>query len=235
MIKLIDLFGQLSVLGAQHTSSMQERRQLILVNQICLIISLCSLAYIFIFLLMGFTFLGLLAFVVVICYGGCITLNYKGAVQSAKWGLLSTTTIAVTFYASSLGKESGLQLLLLALTAVPLVIFNFKDKTMICLGSLVPIFGILVLECSHYSWGYRYHFNSLYAQIMNAASWVIIILINFMYIQFYFKEFSNAEESLEITIQELNQSNRQLLAAYEELESIQKEHIKLMKNQPPLA
>ena len=162
-------------------------------------------------------FLANLAILVVAGYYFCTFLNKWGYFTSAKYGILLNTTFAVVFYSSSLGKDTGIHLLLLVLTAIPLVLFDFEGLFNVIVGASIPLIGLLILELTNYSLGYHFKISSQYASSMYIVSWVLITLINFLYIRFYFKAYRDAEKKLGTYIIDLTKSNENLQTAYIEL------------------
>jgi signal transduction histidine kinase len=196
-------FNRLTYSGISKNLTDIQARKIVLTNRLCLILFFTSIPYIFVFYFMNLTFLSNLVILVIASFLGSIFCNKLNYYNLAKFGIITTTSVAIFFYSSSLGRDSGIQLLCLVLVVTPLVIFEFHEKIKIIIAGLIPIVTWVVLEVTNYSLVSKYDIQEMYLKIIYWAACFLIVTINILIVRFYFNSNQEAEEKLKKSIEEL--------------------------------
>ncbi|MGE4169806.1 MAG: sensor histidine kinase [Candidatus Margulisiibacteriota bacterium] len=171
-----------------------------------------------IFQIIGQSLLSFICWPVVLVLSLCLYLNQRFPTIS-RLGLVICTWAAVLFYASSLGRDSGIQWVFYGLSAVSFVVFGEKEWQGAVFGIALSIGGLILLEITNYA---------LFPTVILPKSqlqfvYITIMLMTFSMIifaiYFYYNSSKIALLDLEQAVSDLNLSNAQLESANRVLKS----------------
>jgi len=111
---------------------------------ICLVV--LGTPYLPLFLAFGFIEPAIAVIPCLILFSFSIFLNKKGFNNFAGLLLITTVSIAILYFGSVLGKESGAHTMYFAMVALPISFFKRKDFKNLCLGLAIPIASYFFLN-----------------------------------------------------------------------------------------
>ena len=175
--------------------------------------------WIFIFWGLGQIRLSLIAIPVVLTLICCWGLYKIKQHHIAKIGMVLCTDLAVFFYASSLGKESGIQWVYFGLVAVIFVLFDLSKWTTAIFGIGLPLLSLGLLEWSDYSWFQSVELAPLQLQFVYAAIVTMAVVMAGLATYFYFGMFTETITQLQTAYLDLQASKNSLQKAYYDLKT----------------
>lgn len=134
----------------------------------------------------------------------------KGWYTVAKFLLIIPANLGAGFYAASFGKESGIQFLYFAFIGFSVVIFQPKEKIKIGITALITVFCFLALEITNYHIVTVIPTSHAYKQILYWTAVGAVLLMIFLYIQFYAILNQKAENQLILKNNELETAYKTL-------------------------
>ena len=197
-------------IGITEKTSNREKRLLRFKNITLLVMSVPSIPYSVIFYITGHKFLALSVFTFICLYFTSLYANYKRYYNYASITVVLWGSLAILFFSFILGKSAGIQNILLAMTAIGLVIFRPQQKYLFYTTISIPVLFFIILESCSYSIGYNIELH----ETMISAVYILSISTAFFVITssllFYISENSRYEKELEISLKEASERKIQL-------------------------
>jgi len=133
----------------------------------------------------------------IIGYVITIILLRIGFYDTAKFNLLICLSIGIIYFSSMLSRETGIQILFIPLSLIPLFIFSPSDAFKIYAGVLISFVGYTILEISNYSLSNINIFLSDTVQrSLSTSGYYIVMIPLFFYVHTFIKK-SKEKSSLE--------------------------------------
>lgn len=122
------LWHFISYMGVKGEYPLAKRKNIIVVNQITLSISVIASTYIPLFWIISGYKLGLSMIVATLCYSLPFILNRYGRHEAGQYIFLATAVTVVSFYSIVFGKDSGIQLYFIVIMALPAIIIPANER-----------------------------------------------------------------------------------------------------------
>ncbi len=210
-----DFFKRISFIGVYNKGRLaDEDRRIILSNQISLLLLGFASPYLFIFRFLGLPTLSDAVIPIDIIFFLGFILNRFRFYILARFFIIINVAFGLVFYATSLGKEAGLQLVFFALISIPFVVFEPEAWEYITLAIIIPLACVIYLEASHYSLFPKIVANQTCTSTIYYSMVAVTCGLIILSIRFYFISNLRAERFLLKT-------NSQLQTAYENIHTAQ--------------
>ncbi|NBV41744.1 GHKL domain-containing protein [bacterium] len=195
-----------------------------LTNQISLILFFVAAPYIYIFQFSGEPIIGWAVVPTVTLFAATVVLNYFGHYRLSRYLLVINASFSTFFFAAKFGRQSGIQLLYLAFSTFPLVIFKVTETKETFFSVLLPMACLAILELSNYSLLEQIQVNDDYRTIIYWTAIAVVPTIIVVCIRYYAilnfraeSELESKNQALTESIDALAKSNDRLNTAYDEI------------------
>ena len=213
-------------------------KQIFVCNFIAFIVSFLSLPYIIIFFVVS----PLLSFILIIficLYLLTIVLNYYKKFFLSRIHLFSIISLAIAFYASIFGQNSGIQDMLIALIASTFIVSLHNEKKLHILLALIPAITFIFLIIINFNNKIiAISLHETYQKFLYVTFFLNISLLIYLVVRYFSIEYSKSEERLTNSNKNLRLANSTIAqqakeeAQHQIARDIQKEF--LPKHFPPL-
>ena len=151
MRALFSAFGRAISWGVLPDMSDRAARRVKICNGVALSLAIVTFPYALLFWLLGAKFLGVLVIPIAASYLFVPWMSAHGHLGAARVQMVTMFNSAVFIFASSLGAESGIQLLFYVTVCMPLVFAGLDHMRYLAYGIGLPIFLYGLLEFTHYN------------------------------------------------------------------------------------
>ena len=221
----------------------QQKRAVLLVNRMCLILVLLGFCYaLFTYLSLGWSIMIPLVILTVLLIGSLLLLNRLGHITASRVALtilfpLATVAIAILYKLQSIKIDEfsyyGSRMVLLISVVIPLVIFSLRERALLISGISIYLLVLLLYEPLHMLFGVGY-----YQQGFNSPGYLFINITLLVLFGLQVGAFMYYKTLLEKVESELWTGNNQLKKLYSELgrqhEEIHAQTEKLTESQQQL-
>lgn len=190
-----------------------------LVNKMAFILACVTLPYFFLFFSASGFFSALVILPIVACYLGCIALNHFRWFKLSKFLLLSTVNIGAFYYSAILGEPSAIYHLYYLFITLPFILFDFQEIKLVIAGLGITFFSWFFLQINYnlYTFITVMPLTLLGVKVIYYCATTGTFILAGAIVYFYFQSREKIERQLQVTIEDLNQSNLVLKITMTEL------------------
>jgi len=195
-----------------------------LIDKISIVLVFTGAPFFFIFQLLDQTYLSYMVIPVVLGFLISFFVNRLGYRNLAILMLVSFGSLAAVFFSSVLGKDAGVQNVLIAFLAVCTTTLPARKKWFLFPATLIPVISMTLLDIFNYRFFQRITINPTYLKLVYFAIIISTSVIIVSCIRFYFLEsykakrkLQNSNESLQDSLLKLKQAYLDFNTAYNEL------------------
>ncbi len=202
--------------GVPYAGSPSLAARIMLTNQVYLLVISTALVYVGIFTAAGQSQEGMLALPFVLYFLGGMTCNRFGWFNASRIGLMLGCGVVLAFFASRLGRESGIQLVLFPIVGFPLICFEPAERRQLWACSAFIVLTYFGLELSDY----RLVPAGPVADAIQHSIYLTVVMTTFVLtllpLRLFYHASSRAEQRLIHANAELQRVNDQLNRARDE-------------------
>ncbi|NDC82327.1 sensor histidine kinase [bacterium] len=197
--------------GVSHDYPYDFKRQIVLINQVSLMFSVVAIPYFFIFYWLGLRWMAVSVVPFVVGFLMAIVFNSFRLHYFSKWNLVMVSNLALLFYDTMLGYQSGINFIFFSLVIIPFVLFKPHEKLELYFGFFLPVCLTLVSNVL----GYYGHtgvipLTSDYLWLIRGTITVVTFVMLVFSVRFYYNANHRIAHSLEVALNDLRLSNTQL-------------------------
>jgi signal transduction histidine kinase len=187
MQRVLMLLRKLTNIGVSPSLSVELNQRIILTNQVVLTLCIASSPFYVIFNLAGAQLLGNTVVFSVFTWAFSIYLNHKKKYTASRLLLILFSCICVIFYATSLGRESGVHFISFSFFAISMVLVDSKSATFRKIFLSLPVATFILIELLSFELFPRVVLDPFYIKICYLAISFMTFFIMYLAI-FYINE-----------------------------------------------
>ena len=179
-----------------------------LTNRIALGLSLVCIPYVIFFGITSIS-LGLSVIPFSILFLLTVLINHFRYPNWARIHLVICLNMGVVFFATTMGKNIGIQMLLFAFVGIPATIWDWQEKKQIYFGMLLPIVSFAYLILSDYKGVWSAIPNLGHANFIYNIGFFTVLIIVISYSLLFLKSIKEHEEKLRAAYYQLEEKKKQ--------------------------
>ena len=210
--------------GISQDLSEDDRKRIILTNQICTIFLVAASPYIFLFWVFGSIKLSILTFLALLIFVLCLITNKLKYYTLAKCLLNLAIFIPIFYFSSVLGRKSGIFMCFLPATIIPAILFNKREALLKTIFLSLQIMGLGILELGDYSLFEKVYLDESHIKIVYFTILIVVVGIFYLTNTFFFNLFETSEKKLIEKNKDVESQRNQAVAAKEAVEKEESAH-----------